>query len=101
MSTIIVTAIARSVLATIFHIRTVFLNRYLEEEMYSRPPAGFKHLAGGPGCVVRLRRTLYGLRQAPRAWNKQLESKPAGKGFLLSNAVASLWILHGEDGSVR
>ena len=51
-----------------FDIKTAFLNGVLEEEVYVRPPAGFEYLAGGPGRVLRLRRAMYSLRQAPRAW---------------------------------
>ena len=48
-------------------LKTAFLNAVLEEEVYVHPPAGFEHLAGSPGQVLRLRRVMYGSRQAPRA----------------------------------
>jgi hypothetical protein len=58
-----------------FDIRTAFLNRELKEEVFIRAPAGAEHLAGGCGRVLRLRRALHGLRQAPRAWNQRLETE--------------------------
>jgi len=83
-----------------FDIKTAFLNGVLEEEVFVRPPAGFEYLAGGYGRVLRLRRAMYGLRQAPRAWNKCLEAELTKRGFVQSNADPGLWLLHGEEGAV-
>ena len=83
-----------------FGIKTAFLNGVLEEEVYVRPPTGFEYLAGGLGCVLRLRRAMYGLRQAPRAWNKCLEAELTKQGFVQSNADPGLWLLYGENGAV-
>jgi hypothetical protein len=83
-----------------FDIKTAFLNGVLEEEVYVRPPAGFEYLAGGPGRVLRLRRAMYGLRQAPRAWNKCVEAELTKRGFVQSNADPGLWLLYGENGAV-
>jgi hypothetical protein len=82
-----------------FDIRTEFLNGKLQEEVYLKPPVGAEHLAGGSDRVLRLRRALYGLRQATRAWNKRLEFELKAKNFVQSNADPSLWILHGEHGA--
>jgi hypothetical protein len=38
-------------------------------------------IPGKEGKVLRLRNALYGLRQAPRAWNAKLDSKLKGMGF--------------------
>lgn len=83
-----------------FDVRTAFLNGELEEEVYMRPPAGCEHLVSGRRRVLRLRRALYGLRQASRAWNKRLEAALKSRGFTQSDADPSLWILHGEGGAV-
>jgi hypothetical protein len=47
-------------------VKSAFLNGDLKEEVYVRQPAGFI-VAGQEGKVLRLRKVLYGLRQAPRA----------------------------------
>jgi hypothetical protein len=83
-----------------FDIRTVFLNGDLKEEVFIRAPAGAEHLTGGSGKVIRLRRDLYGSRQAPRAWNQRLETALQSRGFVQYDADSALWILHGENGTV-
>ena len=84
-----------------FEIKAAFLNGVFEEEVYVRWPAGFEYLAGGPGRVLRLRRAMYGLRQAPRAWNKCLEAELTKRGVVCqSNADPGLWLIYGENGAV-
>jgi hypothetical protein len=51
----------------------MFLNGKLEEEIYMQQPQGYKQ--GGPDMVCRLKKTIYGLRQAPRAWHQRLKSE--------------------------
>jgi hypothetical protein len=83
-----------------FDIKTAFLDGHLKEEVYVRPPRRWEHLAGGPGRVLRLRRALYGLRQAPRAWNERLMTELTARGFVQSDADPSLWIFYGEGGAI-
>ena len=54
----------------------MFLNGFINEEVYVTQPPGFEH-DKFPSHVLKLRKALYGLRQAPRAWYERL------KGFLL------------------
>ena len=55
-------------------VKTVYLNGYLEEEIYMLQPSGFDD---GMGHICRLRRSLYSLKQAGnicnKAWNKAME----------------------------
>jgi hypothetical protein len=83
-----------------FDIKTAFLHGYLKEEVYVRPPRNWEHLADGPGRALRLYRALYGLRQAPRAWNERLTSELTSRGLMQSDADPGLWILKSVDGVV-
>ena len=71
---------------------TAFLNAPLEEELYLRVPEGFP---SRPGHVLRLHKSLYGLRQAPRCWNKTLHDFLISKGFQQSQYDASLYFKPG------
>jgi hypothetical protein len=43
---------------------------------------------------------LYGLRQAPRAWNERLSGELKARGFVQSDADPALWILYCDAGPV-
>ncbi|KAL9266755.1 Copia protein-like protein, partial [Drosera capensis] len=53
-------------------VKSAFLNGELEEEVYVTQPEGFE-VQGQKHLVYRLSKALYGLRQAPRAWNTRLD----------------------------
>jgi hypothetical protein len=59
----------------VYHIdvKSAFLNGDLKEEVYVHQPPGFA-IPNKEGKVLCLRKALYGLRQAPRAWNAKLDS---------------------------
>ena len=59
---------------------TAFLNGVLNEPIYMRQPPGFESTTH-PNYACRLRRTLYGLKQSPREWNKVLHSALDQNGF--------------------
>src|SRR5438132_3655898 len=53
-------------------VKSAFLNGELSEEVYVAQPPGFIE-EGAEDKVLRLDKALYGLRQAPRAWNIKLD----------------------------
>jgi hypothetical protein len=61
-------------------VKSAFLNGDLKEEVYVHQPPGFA-IPGKEGKLLRLHKALYGLRQAPRAWNAKLDSTLKGMGF--------------------
>jgi hypothetical protein len=70
-------------------VKTAFLNGELEEEIYMQQPQGYEQ--GGPNIVCRLLRTLYGLRQAPRAWHQCLKKVLENLEFVASSTDAALF----------
>jgi len=53
-------------------VKSVFLHGELEEEVYVSQPEGYV-VEGKEQYVLKLSKALYGLRQAPRAWNVRLD----------------------------
>jgi Reverse transcriptase (RNA-dependent DNA polymerase)/gag-polypeptide of LTR copia-type/Integrase core domain/GAG-pre-integrase domain/Zinc knuckle len=74
-------------------VKTAFLNGDLEEEVYMKCPPGFE--AGGK--VWRLRKALYGLRQAANAWHRKLKDSLLGAGFSISTADPCLYMIKFKD----
>lgn len=61
-------------------VKSAFLNGDLTEEVYMVQPPGLV-VPGHERQVLRLSKVLYGLRQAPRAWNEKLDSTLVRLGF--------------------
>ena len=71
-------------------ITSTFTNGDLDEEIYMKEPEGF-HI-GGPNKVCRLRKSLYGLKQSARQWNKKLHSVLTELGFNRIESDRSVYI---------
>ncbi|WVZ76570.1 hypothetical protein U9M48_024535 [Paspalum notatum var. saurae] len=61
-------------------VKSAFLNGFIEEEVYVRQPPGFES-ARFPDRVYKLRKALYGPKQAPRAWYARLKSFCSNAGL--------------------
>ena len=57
-----------------------FLNGELAETVFVGQPLGFA-IKGAEHRVLRLHKALYGLQQAPRAWNAKLDAMLGKLGF--------------------
>jgi hypothetical protein len=53
-------------------MKITFLNGELEKEIYMEQLQGFMH-QGGEHVMCKLHKSLYGLKQFPRAWNQKLD----------------------------
>ncbi|KAH4050789.1 hypothetical protein HBI95_077750 [Parastagonospora nodorum] len=74
-------------------VKTAFLYGELEEEVYLEPPAGILK----DDSVLRLRKSLYGLKQSPRQWYKKLKGVLNTMGWFSSRHDESVFI-HNESG---
>ncbi|KAJ4751619.1 Retroelement pol polyprotein-like [Rhynchospora pubera] len=70
-------------------VQNAFLHGDLHEEVYMWLPQGFTHTH--PGKVCRLKKSIYGLRQAPRMWFSKLATALEVYGFVQSRADYSLF----------
>ena len=60
-------------------VKTAFLNRKLEEEIYMHQLIGFE---ARMERVCRLKRAIYGLKQAENAWNKEWNRAMEELGYI-------------------
>ncbi|GAQ92324.1 Reverse transcriptase [Klebsormidium nitens] len=77
-------------------VKTAILNGELEEKIYMQQPQGYEQ--GGPNVICHLKRTLYGLRQALRAWHTRLKEELGNFEFVAFWADAALFsgVVDGE-----
>jgi hypothetical protein len=78
-------------------VKSAFLNGVLEEEVYVRQPPGFES-EKYPHRVYKLRKALYRLKQAPRAWYGRLRGFLFERGFEMGKVDQTLFLLRqGRD----
>ena len=84
-------AVQNNMLLHQMDVVTAFLNGNLEEDIYMQQPDGYvqednKHL------VCKLKKSLYGLKQSPRCWNKAFTEFMRSKEFKQSEADPCIYI---------
>ena len=62
------------------NVKSAFLNRMLQEEVYVEQPKGFVD-PHRPDDVYKLKKALYGFKQAPKAWYDRLTAYLTKHGF--------------------
>jgi hypothetical protein len=77
-------------------VKTAFLNGELEEDVYMDQPPGFVQ-EGQAHLVCKLKKSLYGLKQSPRAWYEDFHAFFTSEGFTRSMADHSLYIKQTRD----
>jgi hypothetical protein len=78
-------------------VKNSFLNGTQTETVYCSQPAGFvdySHL----DLVCRLNKSLYDLKQAPRAWYSRFATFLLALGFVEAKSDTSLFLYHHGDG---
>ncbi|KAL0291225.1 UNVERIFIED_CONTAM: Retrovirus-related Pol polyprotein from transposon RE1 [Sesamum angustifolium] len=76
-------------------INNAFLHGFLDEDIYLTAPDGYPIPAGK---VCKLKRSLYGLKQASRQWNQELTSQLICYGFSQSPHDHCLFTQQTTDG---
>lgn len=77
-------------------VKNAFLNGQLEEEVYMDPPPGFEGMYKSKVC--RLRRSLYGLKQSPRAWFERFTQFVKKQGYVQGQVDHAMFTRHSLEG---
>ena len=72
-------------------VKSTFLNRNLEEEVYIEQLEGF-YLSDNIDYVCKLKKSIYGLKQAPGAWYAMLDTYLQQQGFIKGIVDINLYI---------
>jgi hypothetical protein len=78
-------------------VKSAFLNSKLDEEIYMEQPQG-SITSGKETQVCRLKKAIYGLKQAFRAWNLQLHGVLTGFSYKQMHADAGIYVCHQQEG---
>lgn len=77
-------------------VKSIFLNGVLQEEVYMDQPKGYVK-SRAKNKVYKLTKALYGLNQALRAWNDEINSYLLSCGFHRSASEATLHVKFKND----
>lgn len=80
-------------------IKNAFLHGDLQEEVYMEQPPGFV-AQGESGRVCHLRKSLYGLKQSPRAWFGKFSQAVEKFGMMKSKSDHSVFYKQSEAGII-
>jgi hypothetical protein len=87
-------AVSHGLLVHQMDVKTTFLNRELDEEIYMEHPAGFV-ANGQEGMVCKLLKSLYGLKQAPKQWHEKFDKTLTSVGFVVNEADKCVYYQYG------
>jgi hypothetical protein len=79
-------------------VKSAFLHGELTENIYVEQPLGYHN--GDNNKVYKLRKALYGLRQAPRAWYSKIESYFGFEKFEKCPSEHTLFVKYGNDSDI-
>jgi hypothetical protein len=75
-------------------VKTAFLNRELDEEIYIDQPDGFV-VKGQESKVCKLLKSLYGLKQAPKQWHEKFDRTLTSMSFVTNEADKCVYYCYG------
>ena len=78
------------------NVKCAFLNGFLNEEVFVEQPKGFQdpHF---PNHVLRLKKAVYEMKQAPRAWYDRLTNYLLDRGFQRGYIDRKLFVKKDEN----
>jgi len=94
--TVLSLAISRSWPVHQLDVKNAFLHGTLSETVYCSQPAGFVDYSR-PNMVCQLNKSLYGLKEAPRAWYSRFTTFLLTLGFTEATFDTSLFIYRRRD----
>ncbi|KAL0542592.1 hypothetical protein IC582_017662 [Cucumis melo] len=79
-------------------VKNAFLNGDLVEEVYMSPPPGFEAQFGQEVC--KLQKSLYGLKQSPRAWFDRFTTFVKSQGYSQGHSDHTLFTKASKTGKI-
>jgi reverse transcriptase-like protein len=76
-------------------VKGAYLNGILQEKVYMRQPEGFED---GTDRVCELVKTICGLKQSGREWNKEFDNKIKSFGFHQLKSDPCVYVRHDTNG---
>ena len=89
--TLLAFAVNNNMIVHQMDVVTAFLNGELQEEIYMQQPPGYE-VPGKENLVCKLKKSLYGLKQSPRCWNKSFQEFMRELGLKQSSADPCVFI---------
>lgn len=78
-------------------VKTAYLNAPIDCDIYMEQPKGFEEVGkNGEKLVCKLKKSLYGLKQSGRNWNKMLHSFLCNENFCQSRADPCVYVRNSE-----
>ena len=78
------------------YVKKTFMNGVIVEEVYIKQPQGFE-VEDRVTHLCKLKKALYGLKEAPRAWYGRIDSLLTRMGFTKSKAYPNLYMKIMDD----
>ena len=80
-------------------VKNAFLHEDPKEEVYMELPPGFEEQLG-KGKVCKLKKSLYGLKQSPRAWFEKFSDSIKSMGYTQGQTDYTMFYKHSHEGKI-